>query len=110
LLGQRRWIKNSMSDFTKSERKELRKLAGLAYERELSKALGELEGKFKLWKKNKITAFELENLIHQFHNGIARKLWSFYANGDSELAIRQAIAKDIILKTEVKPSILEKIK
>lgn len=99
-----------MGDFTKSEKKELRKHAGLAYERELAKALGSLEGKFKQWRKNEITGFELSDFIHKFHNGISRDLWSFYTSGDSELVVRQAITKGIILKTEVKPSILEKIK
>ena len=37
-----------------------------------------LEENFKLWRKSKITAFELNELIHKFHNGIARDLWSFY--------------------------------
>jgi len=35
--------------FTKLERKELRRLVGLAYERELAKALESLEGKFRQW-------------------------------------------------------------
>jgi hypothetical protein len=60
------------SRFTKLERKELQKLAGLAYERELAKALESLEEKFKQWRKNKITAFGLESIIHKFHNGIAQ--------------------------------------
>ena len=51
--------------FTKLERKELRRLAGLAYERELAKALGSLEESFRQWKKNKITAFELSDLIRR---------------------------------------------
>lgn len=96
--------------FTKSERKELRRLAGLAYERELAKALVSLEEDFKRWKKNKITAFELNEFIHKFHNGAARNLWSFYETGHTELSVRHAITEGIILKTEVNPGILEKLK
>lgn len=94
--------------FTKSERKELRRLAALAYERELAKALEVLKENFRQWKKNKITAFELSDLIHKFHNGIARNLWSFYETGHAEIIVRHAIAEGIILKTEVSPGILEK--
>ncbi|PIY83859.1 MAG: hypothetical protein COY78_00670 [Candidatus Omnitrophica bacterium CG_4_10_14_0_8_um_filter_44_12] len=98
------------SRFTKLEKKELRRLTGLAYERELAKALESLEGNFKKWRKNKITAFDLSELIHKFHNGVARDLWSFYMNGHTELVAAQAISKGIILKTEISPGILEKLK
>lgn len=97
------------SGFTKSERKELRKLAGSAYERELAKALETLEESFRQWRKKKISAFELSDRVHKFHNGVARNLWSFYEAGHTEIIVRHAIAKGIILKTEVSPGILEKL-
>jgi len=96
--------------FTKLERKELRRLAGLAYERELAKALETLEENFRQWKKNKITVFELSDFIHRFHNGIARDLWSFYTTGHTELSVKHAITEVIILKTEINPGILKKLK
>ena len=55
----------------------MRKLAALAYERKLDKVLEALEKGFKRWRKNKITAFELSEIIHKFHNGPARDLWGF---------------------------------
>ncbi len=61
------------SRFTKLERKELRKVAGLAYEREFATALELLEENFRQWRGNKITVFELSDFIHQFHNGIISK-------------------------------------
>ena len=79
----------------------------MAYERELAKALESLEGNFKRWRKNKITAFELSDLIHKFHNGIARELWGFYTGGHSEMIVAQAITKGIILKSEISPGILQ---
>lgn len=81
----------------------------MAYERELAKALGILEKSFRQWRKNKITAFELSDFIHKFHNGIARDLWSFYTNGDNDLTVSRAISKGILLETEVNPSIIKKI-
>ena len=96
--------------FTKLERKELRRFTGLAYERELAKALELLEQNFRQWRKNKITAFELSELIHKFHNGLARDLWSFYTTGHTELSVKHAITNGIILKTEISTNILEKLK
>ena len=97
------------SRFTKSERKELRKLAGLAYERELAKALELLEAYFKQWRKDNITGFELNERIHTFHNGIARDLWNYYTNGPSEMIVKRAIEEGSILKTEISQGILEKL-
>ncbi len=85
-------------------------LAGLAYERELAKALESLEEDFKRWRKKKITVFELGSLIHKFHNGVSRDLWSFYTMGHPELNVKHAIADSIILKTEISAGILEKLK
>jgi hypothetical protein len=99
----------SKGRFTKSEIKELRRFAGLAYERELAKALETLEKDFRQWKKSKITAFELSDLIHKFHNGIARDLRSFYTTGPAELNVKHAIVKGAILKNEISPGILEKL-
>ncbi len=96
--------------FTKSERKELRKLADLAYERELAKSLEALEENFRQWKKSKITAFELSEIIHKFHNGIARDLWSFYTSGHTEMIVRQAIENGTILKAEISSGILERLR
>lgn len=96
--------------FTKSERKELRRLAGLSYERELANALESLEEDFKRWRKNKITVFEMNEIIHKFHNGIARDLWSFYTTRHTELNVKHAITEGIILETEISPGILEKLK
>ena len=95
--------------FTKAERKELRRLAGVAYERELAKALESLERKFGQWRKNKITAFELNDFIHKFHNDIARDLWGFYTHGNSGMIVAHAITKGIILKTGISPGVLEKL-
>ena len=97
------------SRFTKLERKELKRLVGLAYERELAKSLESLGDDFKRWRKNKISAFELSELIHKFHNGPARDLWSFYTTGHAELNVKHAITNGIILKAEISPGILEKL-
>ena len=76
----------------------------------MSVSLARLEENFRQWRKKKISAFELSDLIHKFHDGIARDLWSFYETGHRELSVRHAIAEEIILKSEVSPGILEKLK
>ena len=71
--------------------------------------IASFEGKFRQWRGDKITAFELNDFIHEFHNGISRNLWSFYTRGHIELIVAQAIENSIILKTEINSRILEKL-
>jgi len=99
----------NQQNLTKLEIKELSKLTELAYSRALAKALASLEEKFQQWRNNKITVFELGEMIHQFHNGPARELWNFYTSGNADLVIVQGVKDGFILKKEVSLGILEKL-
>lgn len=61
-------------------------------------------------EKKKISTLELSELIHKFHNGVTRDLWSFYMNGHTEMVVRQAIENGTILKAEISPGILERLR
>lgn len=74
----------------------MRQLVIQAYEKELSSELKILSGQFQLWRKEKITAWELEDSIHKFHNGPAQKLYSRYINVPPEMILPYALAKGII--------------
>ena len=99
-----------MSHFSKNEKQELRKLAGLAYERELAKALDELYARFKEWKKGSVDSFELSDQIHKFHNGISRDLWKMYDNRDNHIVIARAVANGIISMDEISIKLSENLK
>ena len=90
-----------MNSFTKKEKRELKQLAGLGYERELWKALDELYSKFEDWKAKKVTPFDLSDEIHIFHNGISRDLWKSYNNRDNHIVVAAAIANGVISRKEV---------
>ncbi len=49
-----------MIEFTKSEKRELRRLAGEAYKAEMEKEVAQLEVAFKTWRDGKITVFDLQ--------------------------------------------------
>ena len=59
------------SNFTKAET-AVRGLAGEAYERELVVALRSLREAFVHWEAGSISASDLTDRIHEFHNGVAR--------------------------------------
>jgi hypothetical protein len=85
----------------KAKRSAFRKLAALAYERELGAELTQLEAAFAAWRSGQCDAFDLEKLIHQFHQGPARALYVRYADGDPIHAVAAAIVAGIMAESEV---------
>ena len=99
-----------MNDYPKPIRKQLGELAGLAHQRELNRELGKLASDFDKWRDEKIDCFELNELIHKFHNGISRDLWNKYDLRHAGLSVAMAIVKNIIKKEEVPIKTFEHIK
>ncbi|RAK04160.1 hypothetical protein C8C77_13918 [Halanaerobium saccharolyticum] len=91
-----------MKGYSKKTKKEIRRLAGLAHERELEIALADLNLKFKQWENEELGPFELDEQIHKFHNKISREIFKKYNSYNMEdhfVAI--AIVNGIINKDEV---------
>ncbi len=73
-----------MSGYSKKAKKEIRRLAGLAHDRELEKALSDLNLKFKQWEKKELDPFELDDEIPKFHNKISREIFKKYNSYNME--------------------------
>src|SRR5262245_7573218 len=91
----------------KTQRRRLRELAELAYTRELSRELAELEEEFRRWRSGETNAFDLSEAIHSFHQGPARELFSRYGRSDPEMVVAGAIHQGIISKGEVGDAMLK---
>ena len=79
-----------------------RPFVGQAYENELATELAKLEKRFEDWRAGKICAGELAEIIHQYHNGPARDLWSKYnQNPYTELLIASAMVRGILQREDV---------
>ena len=89
-----------MDTFTRSQRKELRRLAGLAYERELGVALAKLEARFADWRAGTLSPFDLSHALHEFHQGEARQLYNFYG-GEPSACVAYALASGVLAGSEV---------
>ena len=63
----------------KARRRQLRKLKGMAHERELGAALGKLHEQFVEWRSGRLNPFELNDRIHRFHQETARDIWRIYS-------------------------------
>jgi hypothetical protein len=91
---------------TKSMKKKLRALSGLAYERELTGALTVLETDFARWRGGKLDAFELTDRVHAFHDGAARTLYKSYVCGEAEWNVANALHRAILTETEAGPDVV----
>ena len=87
------------NELTKKQRKHIRELASVSYERALAAALDKLLAAFQKWKQGGMSPFDLNEEIHQYHNGTARDLYKQYAMCDPDMAVMFALA-DGILKIE----------
>ena len=96
--------------WTKKQRRELRELQGLAWERELEGALRELRGDFESWEKGEVSAFELSDRIHKFHNGRSRELYNMYSGSLDYFLIGHVIVRGVIDENELSDDLREAAK
>jgi len=95
------------SKYSKKQRKEMRQLQGLAWQRELETELGGLGDLFSSWREGAIDAFQLSDQIHRFHNGVSRDLYTRYSGNHYEITVPDAIANGRIDEAEVSKELLE---
>lgn len=86
---------------SKSQQQHLRRLAGIAYERELSAASQALLDEFRRWEKKEIDVFQLNEKIHEFHHGISRALYGRYTGMDAAFGVASALHRGILNREEV---------
>lgn len=97
-----------MSELSKRVRKQARDLIRIAYARELNYYLDELAQKFDEWRKNKVDCWELNDWIHQFHDGSSRDLYKIYHYTKGEvLLVMRAIVHGFLKKEEIPKELLE---
>ena len=66
-------------EFTKLEKKILRELFGQLYEQELIRETSMLGKDFQDWKNGKISVWDINERIHNFHKGPSQKLFVKYS-------------------------------
>ncbi len=72
-------------------RKKLGELAGLAHERELSRAMETLDKHFTQWRRQEIDCFELNDRIHCFHQNTSSELWKTYSSMEDDFLVCRAV-------------------
>lgn len=92
------------------DRKALRKLTDIAYQRETERALSDLEERFAAWRRGEISCFTLNNAIHEYHDGVARDIWKHYNYFKPEQLVPVAVAKGVLRESELPLHQLEKFR
>ena len=90
-----------MSEFSKSDKKSLRELAGVVYEAEARLALDELDAQFKRWRSGEMLGSELIAAIHESHQQDARSLWSMYQSLKEPEIVARGLALGLITAESV---------
>ncbi len=89
----------------KAIRRELRELAGQAYEEELRRALAPLAEAFERWKARAASSPEISDLTHEFHPGPSRQIWSMYQSLKPDALVARAVALGFLAKEGMPPEI-----
>ncbi len=96
--------------YTKRQKRVLRQILAIAHERELSAALDQLAGKFHQWATGKLDCFQLSDLIHRYHNGAARWIYSKYDSGlDLVLQVAACMRDGLVESGEIPEEFKERI-
>jgi hypothetical protein len=98
-----------MTEFTKSERKRLRELAGEVYEAEAAQMLEELAASFARWRSGELLPSELLQSIHEFHRDRSRELWSMYQSLGEVDIVARGLARGFLDEALVPQDIRERL-
>jgi hypothetical protein len=98
-----------MEESPKRIKRQVREWAGIAHDRDLRKALGELRTEFARWEDGEIDSFELNERVHRFHENTSREIWKRYATTHLEPAIASAVAAGVLRREELSSELLHHI-
>lgn len=98
-----------MQDIPKRIKREVREWAGIAHDRDLSRALTELRAQFDLWERGDIDALELNERVHRFNEGTSREIWKRYATTHLEPAVASAVVAGVLRREELPSELLKHI-
>src|SRR5262249_2534045 len=98
-----------MQGLPKRIKRLVREWVGIAHERDLRNALGDLRVQFDRWNRGEIDSFELNNLVHRYHQDSSREIWKRYATTHLESAVASAVAAGVLRREELPAELLQHI-
>ena len=89
------------AEFSETQRAEVRRLAALAHERELTIAAAGLGESVDAWRAGEAGVFDLKQAVHLFQSGPAASLYRRYERGEPTAAVLYALHKGILTEAEI---------
>ena len=77
-------------DLTKADKRKVRQLAGIAWERELRNELRQIAAAIEDMENGSLSPFDVNDHIHKFHNGASRDLYNQYSQSRPWLGVCRA--------------------
>jgi hypothetical protein len=99
-----------MQKIPKRTKKLLREQVTRAWELEMAAALNALHEQFTRWRDGDLATADLDQAIHAYHNGTARKIWKRYNVDDPALAVAAAVVHGVLEPGSLPPEVQEQIK
>jgi len=100
-------MKNEHSRLGRSVRRRLRELAGEAHDLELGAHLDELFAHFQAWKRGEVSAGELNDRVHDYHQGPNRDVFRHHSALKPDEIVARAIALGTLEEEGIEERILE---
>jgi hypothetical protein len=88
-------------DFTKSDRKRIRQLADLAWERGLRFELRKIAVAIEEMDSGRLTPFDVTDRIHKFHDGASRDLYNQFSISLPWLAVCRACFDGVLTDEDI---------
>jgi hypothetical protein len=91
----------------KAIKRQLRTWAGVAHERDLNEALGRLHRDFERWTRGEVSAFDLNDLVHRYHDGTSREIWKRYQSSHLEPVVAAAVVEGVLRRDELPEALVQ---
>jgi len=104
---RQRLERQRMADMPKRTKRLLREYAAAAHEEELRRALVPVAEAFRRWERRELGSGELSEIIHQFHQGPARDLWTRYNAPHLEMVVAFAITTGLLSRDTIPAELLD---
>lgn len=98
-----------MQEIPKRIKRMVREWAGVAHERDLRDALKELRRQFDRWDRGEVDSFELNQLVHRYHDGASREIWKRYSTSHLEPAVASAIVAGVLRRDELPEELVKHV-
>ena len=98
-----------MTETSKRMKQMLRQHASRAWEAEMKAALQALAVKFDQWDNGGMSSSDLNDAIHQYHDGVGREIWKRFATNKPEIPLAHAVAAGFVTEESLPAEILEHI-